>query len=212
MLDILEKTEEIHKYLRQKGNFFCVPYKLDDLVDAFHAKTAVDEIEFIEITAENINGGHPVLAWIDTYDRSPAPYAPPITTAQIHYVSELDVKFKRVIICKELSHLLWHDPRVQVENSGQLLELAEALTLPTASTEMLAGHPQLMSEKMAMLIALDLLCPFSFREALLENYQNGHLSNSEISDDFLIPETYIALLFDRQTHEVFKSLRSAVFG
>lgn len=107
----------------------------------------------------------------------------------VHYDNRLNIDYKRLVIAKELIHIL--DPECYLTNTvTKVGELFESLSAPSPIKE--AGAHCFHDYNTAVILAVGLFLPLSLREELIGPYESGSLTVAEIAADAKIPAAYVS--------------------
>ncbi|MBS1041423.1 hypothetical protein JK203_11300 [Gluconobacter cerinus] len=106
----------------------------------------------------------------------------------VHYCTSLDPYLRRLVICKELIHIL--DPECYLTKTPtEVDELMSILAEPTPIKE---GSPHGDHDhRTAVVLATGVLFPLARREELMAAYTAGTLSAQKITDHVKIPRAYV---------------------
>jgi len=106
----------------------------------------------------------------------------------VHYDGRLKTDYKRLVIAKELIHIL--DPNCYLTNTHtKVSELMGSLAAPSPIKEV--GTHCFHDHNTAVILAVGIFLPLSLREELIEEYNSGSLSAETIVEDAQIPLGYV---------------------
>jgi hypothetical protein len=121
--------------------------------------------------------------WATDFDR-------PRLCADIFVAKNLDAPWRRVIVCKELLHVL-DPPESRVSSTEEVERLVRRIVLPLG-TEMIDSKT--LTDMLGLYEALAVLFPWRVREALMSRYLAGTLLPSHIATYVEIPLQYVHLV------------------
>jgi hypothetical protein len=121
--------------------------------------------------------------------------AEPVIVNEIHYNPTMDKSWQRVVVCKEMIHIL--DPtNLLTSTLEHIRELMERISRPLDLQMIYNG--QECGDRVAEFLALAVLFPAAVREILMAPYKAGTLTASEIAKHAEIPERYIPFIMSEQ--------------
>lgn len=162
-----------------------LPVRIKDVADFILGKGVVSEIVRIpvEVDASILTGGFCVFR-----DFAP-PYQEAPVIAKIAYPKNADRKVQRLVIVKEMLHILDPSP-ARAATKQDVSDLIGDLILDEAREEMglpaAYDHTQIIS-------ALAILLPQAALDVLRPAYKRGQLTPEEISEIGLVPTAYVEI-------------------
>jgi hypothetical protein len=135
-------------------------------------------------------------------DLQPGPHDTP-TTAYIRVKASLNACWTRFVICKELCHCVLDTEQDRVSTVIQALNLVEEL----ATKPWTPNSPPMLSEKVAEVVALELLCPLELREEFVEPYRKGEVTANQLALRFRIPQDFIEVAMGEVYIDSIRSIR-----
>lgn len=181
-------------------HFSChtvLPIKINDVRDHVLEAGVVDVIAFSEVSIDaGIIGGI-----CRVYTEKPA-YSSERTVAQIYFAGGLQLPERRMIVCKELLHLLdGHEETAQTRE--EVDRLIEEIVLPLD----VRGSLPSVSDHLGILRALTILLPRDSLDILRPKVAGGQLSAEDIAKIALIPESYVRVALSPAWERVVESIR-----
>jgi len=169
-----------------------LPYGIEEMRAAIVGHTALDYIEFIEFQDPD----NPILGRYEKYSVI-QPYTAPKTYVEISYASDANVCWQRLTICKEMCHALLNDEAMCVSGAAAAETLINALLSEADTRELLSSVEPFRSEKLAELLALELLCPVEERRRIHDARAAGTLtaSDRQLAIEYRIPVVYVPIIF-----------------
>lgn len=134
--------------------------------------------------------------WVHDYDR-------PRRVGDIYVSKELSVPFQRVVVCKELLHVLDPDEN-RVDATEEIERLVKRIVLPLGAEASL-DHKTL-TDVLGLYDALAVLFPWKVREALVSKYLDKTLSAQAIADYLELPVQYIHVVLSESWPEAYDLL------
>lgn len=108
----------------------------------------------------------------------------------IHYKKNLSLPYRRLVMGKELIHVL--DPDCYLTKTETDVK---SLTVDFATPVSLRGKfPHARHDYSAIILALGLFLPLSIRGKLLEDYNSEKLDSTIIANKISIPEAYVEVV------------------
>ena len=154
------------------SNFTVLPIDPDDVKEQIIEYGVKDEIEFVGVDLDEIV----IIGAFHQYVKSDGVYADPIVCADIYYDRAQERKWRRVICCKELLHLLdrSHSRTATQQDCERLLDDLAIIEIPQSkfSPEAL----QAWEDHLTLYYAVAILFPIGAREILYPAYASGRLS------------------------------------
>lgn len=194
---LFENIQKIVDYLEARGAYDNLPVDPDDLRLALMALGYADNIEFIKFS-ENPNPDRGVVLGIfKIYHDREAVYGDPSKNVQIYYLGNLSPEMLRLVVCKEMSHLLLGHPTFRANNEQRLTDLVELIATENSLGLRHSASPPYQTEIMALIAALEILCPFSIRQKVLARVESGDLKGADLERWFGLPESSLLSIFSK---------------
>jgi hypothetical protein len=180
----------IHSLIDFFANFTVLPIDPDDVRDQILEYGVKDEIEFVGVTLDE----RIIIGAFHQYIRSPGVYADPIVCADIYYDRSQERKWRRVICCKELLHLLErsHRKTATQEECERLLD--DLVQINGPKSKFSPEAMQAWEDHLTLYYAVAILFPIGARDILHPYFVSGSLSIEKISQDADLPESVVALV------------------
>lgn len=126
------------------------------------------------------------------YTCFPGVYALPAVKTEIFYVNTDDSKWKRLVCCKELLHLL-DDNGAKSETREHVSDLIKNMcgAMPILAD---ANLVQTFTDHAMVLYAMALLLPFRARELMLPDYKSGRINDDIISEWVDLPPEVVHIV------------------
>ena len=187
----------LRKLVRHFAGQASPPILLDDIRDWFINNGHVDHLWFIE--SPNFSG---LVGQYTLQSLQPAPYASQETLADVYYATHLDLKWRRVVCCKELLHIFDGE-----EQRTFLPEHVEGLTAALVSH----GTPEDLIHQIAVeyanfFNALAVLVPLHLLEAFEAKHSSSAAAIQAMSDEFQIPVELVPLVLVPQNKVFARSI------
>lgn len=185
----LKRIREIIDGEHESGT---LPYGVEEVRAAVVAHSALDYIEFIEFQDPD----NPIIGRYEKYSPITA-YKPPSTYVEISYSSELNLCWRNFTVTKEMCHAFLDDDAMCVNDPAEVMVLINSLRSDIETKELLASVEPFKSEKLAEVLALELLCPVEERASISERRASGELDVSDmgLAIEYRIPVMYIPTIF-----------------
>lgn len=169
-----------------------LPYGVEEIRSAIVAHTKLDYIEFIEFDDPE----NPIIGRYEKYIVIKA-YAEPTTYVEISYSAEINFCWQRFTVCKEMCQALLDDDAMCVNDSESALALIESLLSETDTKELLSSVEPFRSEKLAEMLALELMCPIEERRQICDARASKRVvaSDMQIAKEYRIPVVYVPVIF-----------------
>lgn len=173
-----------------------LPIKVDILLDIVRERCELKTIAYTEADAEtkhvfgNVKFYYPVPKNIRTIEEP--------TTAIIKFRKEISVPMQRLVVCKELCHCLADTEHDHVTSVDAVKSLLEGLAgdLPPS----IVGDGPLRSEKWALYLALELLCPVEFRGEHILMLRRDEVSMEQLAERYEIPLEFADIPFKNTSY------------
>jgi hypothetical protein len=184
------------------------PVKINDVVLAIRdaAAGAVEDIEYFEA---DINSEHLRGQLIEaTYSTVPDGAGFLHRKHVIFFASSLDQFWRRLVICKELIHIL--DPDVcKISTPDALKHLISKIVIPPEfDHEVQKCGPAVLNDRNAEYIAVAVLFPLGVRNVLMNKYKQKKIGVIEISKLVGIPPKYVVYVMHDNWPEILKLLET----
>ncbi len=113
---------------------------------------------------------------------------------EIVYLSGQNFCWKRMVLCKELFHVLLDDIDSRNSNIQNLIDEATMQSIPMPSSQKTLPSKALQMEWLAELAAMEFLFPYSERVVALERIKkNPEIEFIDIAEQYKIPLFYVEL-------------------
>ncbi len=181
----------IHNLIEFFSTFTVIPIDPDDVKAQIIEYGVKDEIYFVGVTLdERILRGSLIH-----YYKTPGVYSEPIICADIYYDRNQQRRWRRVICCKELLHILDHSVSRTAtrESCEKLIDDFVAIVNDGASAysdEKLHAW----TDTLTLYYAVSVLFPAEVRDEIHPLFADGKLSISEIADKADLPEELVRLV------------------
>lgn len=198
MIDIASAIKKLRARIDATTKPGYLPYEIEVIKKAIIDCGYVDEINICEVSIEIKNRmSNPVKGCFERYRQPQAVYDHnPRDIVNIHFQSSLNYCWRRFVVCKEMCHSFIDDKDSWVKDESALIELADWLRLPPEHKESLHSFAQsIQSEKIAEVVALELLCPVQLRKQVAEKRKEQHISDRTIATEFRVPTVFVDLIF-----------------
>ena len=163
------------------------PVLLDEVRDAVIALGGPDQILFKAVDIDDN-----VLRGIcHRWKPIPIPYALAPDHVDILYAQGLEPEWRRLVITKELIHILDKDAH-RTQNEDQLNDLIRRMARRPELRDPMNWHET--SDRVGVFQALGILFPYSARELIKEKYELGNISDEMIAHRAGIPVHYVSFL------------------
>ncbi len=163
-----------------------LPIEVPEVIDCLREHDVMDEIHFYpsDIVAEILKGQ--ICHW--EFDGRIVP-----TCVDIFFAASLDIPWQRLVVCKELCHLL-DDPRKRVSSQDEFERLVSRIALPLELQNLKEDDAAASSDRFGLYQALSILFPFACRELLLPAYKDGTLTIQDIARMTALPPSMVGLV------------------
>jgi hypothetical protein len=176
-----------HRLAQHFEDRTILPVRLDEVRDAVLAYGLCDRLTFKPVVLE----GGILLGVCYHYRFRPAVYAEPETRVDILYADNLDLASRRLVVCKELIHVLDNGAH-SVAQAAEVDELIRRMSRrPELRESVFLGE---RSDRFALLQALGILFPFAARSLIKPAYDEGKISDEMIARRAGIPEEFVDYL------------------
>jgi hypothetical protein len=164
--------------------------KVDDLRSIFEELGYVDTIIWERFNFDSKF----ILAQIQTYRAKSGVYKDKGTYARIQYSFNLNLCWRRFVVCKEMYHCLIDDTvEKRISSTAELLKLSEYLS--DEFLEILAGEAgdsaAFDTEKLAEIFAIETLFPMELRRTLCDPLDANEISEAQIAERYKVPVFYV---------------------
>ena len=181
------------------------PVLIDEVRDEVIRLSGVSDIAFkaTDIDKDILRG----LCYF--WEPSPAPYAEARQHVDILYAATLDPAWRRLVIVKELIHILDKEAH-RIAAEGDLNDLIRRMSRRPELRDPMNWHEA--SDKVGLFQALGILFPFAARQLIKPKYDDGLLAEEMIAHRAGIPDTFVSFLMSddwTQYYEGFMSLCEA---
>lgn len=178
-----------HALIKEFSEREGVPVELEDVVEAVKKRGAKDEIYY----------------WLEA-DLDPTilmgaleEWEYPDEEGKLHYVAHVDCAkslpgdWKRLVVCKELLHLL-DPPVLRVHTEAEFEHLCHRLGLPPEDQDIEKDGDKTISDRLGTYKAIAVLFPYAVREIFMPKYQANLISYEDIAKIVDVPARYAALV------------------
>lgn len=177
-----------HDLIKEFSVLTEVPVSLDDVKDALLKRGVADEIYyFLEaaLNPEILEGA--LVQW--EYPNN----GKMVRVAHIDCAKSLRPERKRLVVCKELLHLL-DEPDMRVSTAEEFERLTSRLGLPPEDQDPVKDGDKTISDRVGIYKAIAVLFPWATREVFMKPFNEGKLSHEDIAKIVDIPARYAALV------------------
>lgn len=174
-----------------------VPVKIEEVILKVQEFVPDDKIFIngIDVPPKGTLGLNFAVRFIETEELTLGSAIMPITHHRIVYSTQIESRLQRLVVCKELLHILDSSP-ARTTNKEKVLILAEGL-LASHDENNQAGNPlEYFADKIAIWLSLIVLFPYGYWEVCRRDYKAGKLTLDQIADVLEIPSSYIAVTMD----------------
>jgi hypothetical protein len=180
-------------------HFAChtqLPVRLKDVTEHILGTGVVATIKFVpsELNIQTIQGFLRVSHW-------KPPYGADGAHAQIFYAKALPLTLRRLVVDKELIHIL-DDHQETAQTRAAVDQLISEIVVPLALTASIPGT----SDHLTILRALCILMPRDALVVLRDLHKDKRLNTEAIARLALIPESYVDFLLSPQWEKVVESI------
>ncbi len=184
----------VSKLIRHFEALGRVPVSMTEVVAEFRRSllTSGLQVKGVDLPANVLRGTH------FHYHHEPHPNSivMPGSMALVVYSTQQDLKWQRLVCCKELIHVL-DSPVVQTKDEKDIIKLGSKLADKSRHYEG-ASDLQWFFDDLAKYHALAILFPFSLREAIMDAYLAKHIDDAALSDVVQIPEEFVKMVMSDQ--------------
>ena len=181
--------------------FTVLPIEIDDVRAWVEERCDADRIQvhFTSLNPAKLKG------FVHRERRRNGVYGPLEDVAEIHVSQALDLSWRRLVVCKEMTHL--HDGQTaQVKTPEAFHRLCSDLI----AAPMKNGKPHSYSmpgiaDILALVSALAILCPLPIVRAFRHEIQENRMTEEEAASAFAIPEEIINLVLAPEFEAIVKS-------
>lgn len=178
------------------GCFERLPVPINAIAETIRERGFVDRIIF-----HPVNGDPEILHGfyhrIDEYNPAYA-HGNPVRIAHIYYNKHLDLPTRRLTVCKELVHIL-DNVNYRAETKEKMRELISQIILPT---DIQALGMIALTDRSAVVKALQLLFPIAAIEQLRPHFASGRVSDQYLADTAQIPVLYVRAIMSEVWPEI----------
>lgn len=196
MFDAVKNIRRVVDKTHPRGH---LPYKVGDIHRAVTEVTSVDRILFNGYYDPDCD--NPIWGRFRRFEGAElGPYAGRGCVIEIDYNKALESKphLLRFVVVKEMCHALEGDQSLRVSGAADMERLIKALQSQHPAEAGAVFRP-FLSEKMAEVCALELLCPLRDRKRIIAKRGSAEeMSDMAIAKAFWIPVEYVGFLFDPQ--------------
>lgn len=166
------------------------PVKTALLKPMIEERGATDKIHLYETDYKSDT----ILAMIQMDRGVTAGYSGEQDIAHIYFQKNLNLCWRRFVVCKEMYHCMLD--RTSDERTSSVSELGRLIELLGHYTSSISGtFKPYETERVAENMALETLFPVEYRLKLVEDYWSGEVTAYQIAKMFCIPEYYISYSF-----------------
>ncbi len=174
-----------------------LPIRIDDVCQFIREIGVVDDIRIYGVKADT-----DVVHGVCRIKEEMRAYSPGIKIGCIYYAKKLSVRMRRIVVCKELLHLL--DNHVEMaQTQEEVSTLIDEIVAPTAIGMSIPA----LSDQYRHLHALTILLPRDALEELKELHDQGLISEEDVATIAKIPESYARLALSPQWQDIIQSIR-----
>jgi Zn-dependent peptidase ImmA (M78 family) len=204
MVDLNAAIYKVLEEYQKQTDLAVVPVEVGLVQQSVCAYSAVDNIV---IKAFNLKTVH-ILGQVQFWRRADGPpYAETKLEAEIHVSSTLNDCWRRFVCCKEIMHcVLDQKDQTHIGNINDLKALAETLVNRSiAAIDTVRGFD---TEMAAEVMAIEVLFPLELREAHVESYRAGLLTDLQLAMRYKIPEQIVRSAMAPHYIETIQRLRT----
>ena len=162
-----------------------LPVQVDDVIDEFRKHGIKDEIYIWQVEADTDLLRGKIKHWDWEHDGNKT------CVADIDISKNMDVRWQRIVSCKELLHML-DPPEAQVKSEDEIDHLVEKIILPAGLQDPVSDGYHVNTDRVAELQASAVLFPFAARNLFLKPFQEKKLPLAEIIRLTDLPPRYVA--------------------
>ncbi len=174
-----------------------VPVKIEEVILKIQEFVPDDKIivNGIDAPPKGTLGLNYANRFIGIEELTPGSAIMPITHHRIVYSTRMDGRLQRLVVCKELLHILDSNP-ARTTNKEKVLQLAEGLLASHNGNNQAENPLEHFADKIAIWLSLIVLFPYGFWEVCRRDYRAGKITLDQIADVLEIPSSYIAVTMD----------------
>lgn len=167
------------------------PVTLNEVRDAVIGFGGSDAIRFkaVDIERDILRG----ICY--RYKPIPRPYAAQEEWIDILYAESLDEDWRRLVITKELIHVLDKEAH-RTKNEEELDNLVRRMSRRPELRDGFSWHET--SDRVGLFQALGILFPFAARALIKDKYDAGHISDEMIAHRATVPVQFVAFLMSNE--------------
>jgi len=175
------------------------PVHLDEVRDAVIGLGGSDAIRFkaVDIEEDILRG----ICY--RYKPLPRPYGTPEEWIDIIYAEKLEEDWRRLVITKELIHVLDKDAH-RTRNSEELEDLVRRMARRADLRDGISWHET--ADRVGLFQALGILFPFEARRLMKDKYDAKHISDEMIAHRAAVPVQFVAFLMSDEWAESYDAL------
>jgi hypothetical protein len=181
---------------------------------------AIEEVQNLILSKTDIGGFRIISVNMDPrigkgvfklYSMRPSPYSELVTCCDILLPENLHHHEKRMVMCKELIHLL-DPPNFRINTEEEISELLSRIILDPLllpPEQIIEESKSVIWDRLSSLVPGALLFPICARSVLLEQHRNGILSLDKIADTVQLPKSLVQIVLSDSwpaIHEKLKEL------
>lgn len=195
---------DVKTLLKHFSSFTTLPIDPDDVIKELKSHGIKDEIEFVGVSLDVLI----VRGSLYHYVRPSGVYSPPVLCAEIYYNLNQERRWRRLVCCKELIHILDRTPSRTTDQQG-LEKLLRDMADPSKMTFVSADNVASWTDYFTEFHAIAVLFPIEAREVLLPAYRAGKMTLADISDRADLPEEVVGVVMSDQWPVIYSALNGS---
>ncbi len=160
-------------------------------------------LKSVNVDPTRLRGG----CWRYRYKIDDGSILMPIQCSTIVYSAQMDLRWQRLVACKELIHVLDPDP-ITTSKMEDVVHLAETLASATGPVRPAANNLQTFFDQLAKWQATTILFPFGFREEILPYVADGRVDVATLSEWTQLPTECVQVVLS----DAWEPLREVVLA
>lgn len=183
-----------------------VPIEVEEVANELATRGVKDEIYVWEVKVDSRHLRGKLVHWEPwDYPEGPGDAAAQVCIADIYVSEELDVNWRRLVVCKELLHVI--DPEIcRVADNADVKRLIERIILPSDLQDPMEDGHKVWTDRFATYEALAVLFPWATRDLLLPKFKEGKLSIADIAQLVGLPNRYVTMVMSEIWAEAYPFL------
>jgi hypothetical protein len=169
-----------------------LPIAIDEVQRLILSKTDIGRLRIIHVDMDSAVG----QGVFKLYPVRPSPYSEILTCCDISIPNDLHEYEKRLVMCKELIHLL-DPPNLRINTREQISELVSRIILDPSlmpPEEIKIESKPVIWDRLSTLVPGAVLFPICARSIILEHYKSNRLSLERIADGVQLPRRLVQIV------------------